>query len=132
MLDDIVHEYSHALEEKYATEIYFDGAIKNEFLTKRKKLKTILQANQYDISGYNFEETKYDLKLDKLLLNVVGYEKFENLTNHGLFINPYAATSLREYFATGFEEYTLGDHQELEVISPNLYNKLKEISKWKK
>lgn len=129
LLDDIVHEYSHALEEKYKEEIYSDESIKNEFLLKREQLKRILKAYQFDVSDYDFEKTKYNLELDKLFLNVVGYKKFQNLTNHGLFINPYAATSLREYFATGFEEYTLGDHKELEVISPRLYKKISQIMK---
>lgn len=129
LLDDIVHEYSHALEEEYGAEIYFDNTIKDEFLLKRQQLERILRSHQIDVLNYNFRELNYNLELDKLFLDVVGYEKFQNLTNHGLFINPYAATSLREYFATGFEEYVLGDHKEFEVISPNLYNKLKEILK---
>ena len=129
LLDDIIHEYSHALEEKYGAEIYLDNTIKDEFLSKRQQLERILRSHQFDVLDYDFQELKYNLELDKLLLNVVGYEKFKNLTNHGLFINPYAATSLREYFATVFEEYVLGDHKELEVISPKLYKKISEIMK---
>ena len=127
MLDDIVHEYSHALEEIYGSEIYLDNSIKDEFLSKRSQLERILKYQGFEISQHDFMDIKLDQELDKLLLNVVGYERFEKLTNYGLFINPYAATSLREYFATGFEEYILGDHQELKNISPNLYNKLQEL-----
>jgi hypothetical protein len=127
ILDDIVHEYSHALEEKFEEEIYFDGSIKDEFISKRNQLERILRTSGYDTEKYNFKEINYNKSLDSLLLSVVGYEKFQNLTNHGLFINPYAATSLREYFATGFEEYILGDHKELQVISPRLYKKLHSI-----
>ena len=57
---------------------------------------------------------------------MIGYDKFQSLTKYRLFINPYAATSLREYFATGFEEYILGDHKELEIVSSKLYKKIKE------
>ena len=126
MLDDIVHEYSHALEEKHNEEIYSDQSIRDEFLSKRGTLKAILQ-REYQLDDYDFNNLNYDKELDKLLLNVIGYERFNNLTKHGLFINPYASTSLREYFATGFEEYILGDHKELETISPKLYKKISDI-----
>ena len=127
MLDDIVHEYSHALEEIYGNEIYLDNSIKDEFLLKRHHLERILRHHGFDTLEYDFMNVVFDQKLDNFLLNVVGYEKFEKLTNYGLFINPYAATSLREYFATGFEEYILGDHQELQNTSPDLYIILKEL-----
>ena len=39
----------------------------------------------------------------------------------GLFINPYAATSLREYFATGFTDFFIqSDHKFLKTVSPVL------------
>ena len=126
MLDDIVHEYSHALEEKYGEEIYLDNSIEDEFVSKRRSLRSMLSIH-YDLNNYDFDKLEYDKEFDKLLFNVIGYEKFGNLTKHGLFINPYAATSLREYFATGFEEYVLGDHKELETISPKLYQKINNI-----
>ena len=112
---------------KFEEEIYFDGSIKDEFINKRNQLERILRTSGHDTEDYGFKEINYNKSLDNLFLNVIGYEKFQNLTNHGLFINPYAATSLREYFATGFEEYILGDHKELQVISPRLYKKLHSI-----
>jgi hypothetical protein len=124
ILDDIVHEYSHALEEKFEEKIYFDGSIKDEFISKRMQIERILRTSGYDTKNYDFKEISYNKSLDNLFLNVIGYNKFQSLTKYRLFINPYAATSLREYFATGFEEYILGDHKELEVISPKLYKKL--------
>ena len=127
MLDDIVHEYSHALEEVYGKEIYSDDSIKDEFLLKRLHLEKILRHSGFNTFDYDFENIIFDQTLDNFLLNVVGYEKFKKLTNYGLFVIPYAATSLREYFATGFEEYILGDHQELQNISPDLYFILKEL-----
>jgi Mlc titration factor MtfA (ptsG expression regulator) len=42
----------------------------------------------------------------------------------GVFPSPYAATSLREYFARGFEEYYMGRPQELKNICPVLYSKM--------
>ena len=127
ILDDIVHEYSHALEKKFEEEIYLDDSIEDEFANKRMQAERILRTSGYDTKNYDFKEINYNKSLDNLLLNVVGYEKFQSLTNYGLFLNPYAATSLREYFATGFEEYLLGDHKELEVVSPKLYKKLHNI-----
>jgi len=126
ILEDIVHEYSHALEEKFEEEIYFDGSIKDEFISKRIQTERILRTSGYDTKNYDFKEISYNKSLDNLFLNVIGYDKFQSLTKYRLFINPYAATSLREYFATGFEEYILGDHQELQVVSPKLYEKIKE------
>ena len=58
------------------------------------------------------------------LYKTVGYDKLMNLVQ-GLFINPYAATSLREYFATGFTDFYLdSNHKFLQKISPALYKKL--------
>ena len=126
MLDDIVHEYSHAYEEIHAEKLYSDGAIKDEFLNKRIVLERTLRHEGYDTLQFDFNNINFNQSLDNFLLSVVGYERFEKITKYGLFINPYAATSLREYFATGFEEYILGDHQELKTISPILYSKLEE------
>jgi len=48
---------------------------------------------------------------------------------NGLFPNAYSPTSIREYFASGFEEYFLGDRNYLKKVSPVLYRKIKEILK---
>jgi hypothetical protein len=42
----------------------------------------------------------------------------------GLFVSPYGATSLQEYFANGFEKYYLGESKAVKDISPVLYNVL--------
>jgi len=47
----------------------------------------------------------------------------------GIFIRPYAAVSIREYFATGMEAYFLGKKEKLKDISPVLYNKIDTIVK---
>ena len=58
------------------------------------------------------------------LYQTIGYDKLANLVQ-GLFISPYAATSLREYFATGFTDFYMdSDHKFLQKISPALYSKL--------
>lgn len=127
ILDDIVHEFAHALDKKLKKQIYSDNEIKKEFLSKREQLQRILNSYDFEASEYDFANVEFDYGLDNFLLNVVGYEKIKKLTNYGLFINPYAATSLKEYFATGLEEYILGDHIDLKNISPKLYEKIKQI-----
>ena len=48
----------------------------------------------------------------------------------GLFISPYAATSLREYFATAFADYYLdSNHDFLKKSSPAVYKKIFNIQK---
>jgi Mlc titration factor MtfA (ptsG expression regulator) len=46
---------------------------------------------------------------------------------NGLFPSPYAATSLREYFARGFEEFVMQNRQELRNMCPALYLKIEEL-----
>ncbi len=74
-------------------------------------------------------DTEYDIEFDDFLLNKVGYDKLSILMQ-GLFISPYAATSLREYFATGFTDFFMEpDHRLLRSISPILYKKIEKIYK---
>ena len=54
---------------------------------------------------------------------VIRYGKLVNLTM-GLFNSPYAATSLSEYFANGFEAFFIGDKDSLRAISPTLHEKI--------
>ena len=44
-----------------------------------------------------------------------------------IFISGYAATSVSEYFARGFEEYFIGDKQKLKNLSPVLYRIIEEL-----
>ena len=61
--------------------------------------------------------------MDDFLYKEVGYETLWKVIN-GLFISPYAATSLEEYFCKGMEEYFLGKSSLLKSISPQLFKKL--------
>ena len=130
MADDIIHEIAHSLEEKYANHIYGDGRLQNEFLGKRERLYQILKANNENSQEYKnlFHDLDYDAKFDDYLVNQVGYKKLANYIN-GLFYSPYAATSVREYFARGFEAYFLfKDQKYLANISPILYNKIETLA----
>lgn len=128
MVDDIVHELAHALEDSYGKEIYLDKSIEQEFLGKRKKLERFLRYMEYDTHLYDFEKIEYDKRLDFFLLKDVGYDTIETLTM-GLFINPYAATSVREYFAEGFEDYYLNNADYVRNMCPALYKVLDQINK---
>ena len=124
MYDDIVHEISHSIEAPFGYEIYGDNKLKDEFLRKRKYLHDILWQLGYKAPMAFFENTEYDEEFDMFLYKTIGYDKLVNLVQ-GLFINPYAATSLREYFATGFTDFYMdSNHKFLQKISPALYKKL--------
>ena len=78
----------------------------------------------YKIPVAVFMDVEYSEDFDMLLYQKVGYDKLGAIMT-GVFINPYAATSLSEYFATGFTEFYLNsDHSYLRRMSPALYEKL--------
>jgi len=123
MIEDIVHELSHALEENYKNDIYEDNTLEDEFLGKRARLRSLIKYHNYDVEKYDFLESDYSQDLDFFFFKEVGYSLL-NALSEGLFVSAYGATSLREYFANGFEEYTLGNRQYLKTISPKLYQKI--------
>ena len=127
MVDDIVHEISHAAEEKYQPEIYGDDKLKEEFLNKRKKLYEILKSYDYNVDYNSFMSVEYEEEFDNLLYKEIGYEKLEFFTMN-LFPNNYSITSLREYFGTGFEKYFLEDRGALANISPILFSKVERLA----
>jgi hypothetical protein len=126
ILDDIVHEFAHHLEAIYPEDIYADQKLIGEFLRKRHELNFELRSEGYWTDDYDFENLKFDPDFDKFLYKRVGRNMLKMLTT-GLFIRPYAAVSLREYFATGLEAYYLGKDEPLEKISPLLYDKIKDL-----
>ena len=124
LYDDIIHELSHALEESYGYQIYSDNKIVNEFLQKRNILYDILWANDFKAPKSIFNNTEYNQDFDDFLHKKVGYHRLAPLVQ-GLFITPYAATSIREYFATMFTEFYLtSNHQYIKKLSPALYDKI--------
>lgn len=126
IIDDIIHELSHSLEEANGDIIYASGELEDEFLIKRNILRRILISREYDISGYDLLDPSYSIEFDEFLYKDIGYEKLATLTR-GIFISPYATTSLREYWANGFEEYFLGDKKQLFSVSPKLFNIIKDL-----
>jgi len=126
LIDDIVHELAHSIEEFAGDVIYADGNIENEFLGKRKILYHFLKSEGYDVNLADFLNLEYDRKFDEFLYKNVGYERLTFLTV-GLFASPYGATFLKEYFANGFEHYFVGDREHIKNLSPSVYNKIEEL-----
>jgi len=126
MMDDIIHELAHAVETIYPTEIYSDGSIESEFLAKRLRLAGILRREKHDVSTLNLTNLDYSYELDMFLYKDIGYVKLRNMIG-GIFVTAYSPTSLREYFAEGFEYYYLNDREYLQRCCPKLFNIIKNI-----
>tara|TARA_R110000744_G_scaffold143270_1_gene255103 strand:+ start:5122 stop:5814 length:693 start_codon:yes stop_codon:yes gene_type:complete len=126
LLENILHETAHSLENALGHFIYGDYRLMREFLGKRDALERMLNSHGYQTQDLNFKEVEYDKELDDFLYKEVGYPKLQSLT-FGLISNPYAFTSLREYWASGFENYILGTKENLKDISPQLFNKIEGV-----
>jgi len=128
LVDDIIHELAHLVEEQRGLEIYGDDRIKKEFLAKRKKLYFLLKEEGYNIDLLDFLNSEYSTEFDEFLYKKVGYPHLENVTM-GLFYSPYGVTSLKEYFANGFEAFFMKkDLNFLKNTSPALYNIMEKLS----
>jgi len=126
LIDDLVHETAHLAEEDHTNLIYSDGKLEKEFLQKRKQLYDLIdyQGGDYGTNYSDFLNPEYDIAFDNYLYNTIGYGQLV-LHTVNLFYSPYAVTSLREYFANGFEAfYFYRDIKKLKNLSPILYNKL--------
>lgn len=126
MLDDIIHESAHAVEEQFLQEIYASGEVEREFLGKRERLFHLLKAEGYNVDRAAFMNPEYSDAFDVFLYDEVGYPILTSLTM-GLFVSPYGITSLREYFANGYEHYFLGEQKYVKNISPQIYNTIEKL-----
>lgn len=126
ILDDIVHEIGHSVEEKYDNFIYSDLTVEKEFLRKRKLLKAEFEKEGIDAPSELFSKIEYDRELDNMFANEVGYPVMTTISQ-GIFYSPYGATSLREYFANGFEAYFYHKDLYLKKVSPILFSKLEDL-----
>ena len=125
IIENVLHEVAHSLEEIYKDEIYGDGLLRKEFLRKRKQLYNELSV-KYNIDDKYFRKTEYSKTLDAFFYKKVGYDALSYFTEP-LFVSPYSATSLREYFSEGFENYYMGQQQLIMDLSPELHNKIKQL-----
>jgi len=130
MIDDIVHEIAHSVEERYGADIYGNSKLEIEFLKKRLILHNNLDVRGYKIEKEIFLNSEFTQEYDDFLHKEVGYGILANITS-GLFISPYAITSLREYFANGFEHFYLNKNlsgSALYKVSPALYRILELLN----
>lgn len=127
MIDDIIHEIAHSTEEIFGSLIYSDRKIEKEFLKKREKLWSILDKKGYNVDLDDFLAPEFSYEFDSFLYQEVGYPMLATLTTN-IFYSPYAATSIKEYYANGFEAFFLKDDiSRLKKISPQLYRKLVKL-----
>jgi hypothetical protein len=125
IIDDIIHEIAHAIEDKHHSILYDDGIVEKEYIGKKKRLMDTLEAEGEEFDKYMFFSDSVD-KFDDFLYNDIGYDRL-SLTINGLFISPYSVTTLREYFSNGFEEYLRGDRAYLKQTCPYLFYKIDEL-----
>jgi len=124
----IIHELAHSIETTFGGKIYEDNNVAAEFVGKRKQLRSILKTHGYEFEDPSvFIRIEYNPQFDKFLYQEVGYDLLNQLCV-GLFVSPYAATSLREYFANGFEHYYLDDADYLKKTSPRLFSKIYHLT----
>jgi hypothetical protein len=124
MVDDMIHEVAHSVEELYMDFLYSDKKLEDEFISKRKIMWTKLKDRGYSMSLEKFLNPEYDSEFDEFLYSDVGYPILSVLTSN-IFHSPYAATSLSEYFADGFEAFYMSDEiSRLKNESPKLYYKI--------
>ena len=127
MSDDIVHEIAHSVEEAHRDQVYSDGKLEREFILKRKQLYSVIKSENLDGDLSSFLEPTYNRDFDEYLYKEIGYPMLSMISTN-IFYSPYAATSLREYFANGFEAlYYFGDYTFIKNSCPVLFTKLGEL-----
>lgn len=129
LFEDIVHEVAHSVEKMLDYDLYADGNLETEYLGKRKRFVDLMVADGVKIPNRLRYETEYSKVFDEFLHYDLGYDRATNYAM-GLFISPYASVSVSEYFATGFEMFFVqADSTQIKELSPELFNKLRDISK---
>jgi len=126
IMNDIVHEMAHIAEDIFSNNIYSDDKIKYELVNKREKLRNRLKYQGYDTNQYDCKSLKYDKLFDNFLWKDIGYSNLAQMS-HDIFLSPYAATSLREYWADAFEDYFLKDPNMVKQYSPAVYEKINNL-----
>ena len=127
MVDDLVHEIAHSVEEIHESLIYGDKKIEKEFIEKRKMLWHLLKDQNFKPELHSFLNPEYQEDLDMFFYNEIGYPILSMISNQ-IFYSPYAATSLREYFANGFEAFFMKEEvHRLKKISPILFLKINDL-----
>ena len=126
ILDDIVHEIGHSVEDNHQDLVYGDGALEMEFLKKREILRKEFSKEGIEVPEDVMSNPDYDQNLDMFFSEKVGYPRMTAIVQ-GIFYSPYVATSLREYFANGFEAHYYHRDVYLQKVSPVLYDKISKL-----
>jgi hypothetical protein len=126
ILPTIMHELSHSLERLVRNELPDRKDLIEEFTKKRLDLfKKLYDAGYTRFSREQFMQTSFDPKLDELLAAIDQNDL--RLATNGVFPTAYAATSIEEYVAGGFESFYAGNKFNLGKNCPALYNFIREI-----
>jgi len=122
MIEDIIHEISHAVEQNNQEFIYESGQLQREFLAKRRALSNLL-SQKFKVPADFDIDVEYDRSIDDFLFRDVGYDALNQICV-GVFPSAYACTSVSEYWAKGFEELFIGETTDLKQMCPVLYRTL--------
>jgi hypothetical protein len=125
MIDDIIHELAHSVERNNQEIVYGTGSLQREFKAKRRNLYGLIN-EMYSVPKGFLTDLDYNKEIDDFLYLTVGYETLNQLVAN-IFVSGYAATSVSEYFARGFEEYFIGNKTNLKQLSPVLYRIIDEL-----
>ena len=128
LIDDLIHEISHSIEYRYKDVIYGDGELEKEFKRKREQLFKVLEEKGLKPPLDLIHDINFSQKIDDYFFKEIGYPILGQLVILSkIFIGAYSATSVREYFAAGFEAYFLNEKQLVFDMCPVLYSKLKAL-----
>lgn len=127
-VENFVHELAHAVEEHYSYEIYGNSLIKNEFLIKRNQLFNRLSQISDKIPLELKNNVEFSERNDNFLYKKIGYDTL-SIISADIFLSSYSVTSLREYFAIGFEYFYTGkeDRNYIKKICPYLCEKIENL-----
>ena len=89
MIDDIVHEIAHGVEERYNDFVYSDGSVEREFMKKRETLYNLLNTYKLNPPKLLLVEPSYNQEIDNYLYEEVGYDVLNDLVNGLLLTLPH-------------------------------------------
>jgi hypothetical protein len=128
LIDDLIHEVAHSTEYSLKDIVYSSGLLEKEFRKKRNDLYSILKQKDLNPPMALINEINFDEEIDDYLYREIGYPVLNQLVvGHRLFVGSYSVTSIREYFAAGFEHYFMGGETIVRDCCPVLYRILQEI-----
>ena len=80
MLEDIIHEIAHAVEEEYNNFIYSDGQVEREYLSKKKRFLDTLSSYGHRVPNRVRVGSEYSRELDDFLFYNIIQLKINTIT----------------------------------------------------